>query len=284
MPYPMPYILEKGPFFELTESYANDDAAGPDRLMTLLADLRDPNKNILDMYWMKARDPFIAAGGRHLIVDWFGYKKPEGPGQQPYQKQDPFNATSNPRTGFWKNWYGDAESVVRETAIRAIEVATGLYHGQAIPAPPGRPPRHWPISYFWCCGAPFFQGWVTWLRTGPGYREGQVTVIFVTPGVEPTPGAKMLLSTPRSPEALANNWEEYREGPVSADGMHGMWVVGHEALWIWNPVPSPSAPQKAGDWFVPPPGGSYVAQGNVITCSPAERDGGVLGGGRTYIP
>ena len=31
-------------------------------------------------------------------------------------------------TGYWRNWYGDAEGIVRETYTRAIEVSLGIPH------------------------------------------------------------------------------------------------------------------------------------------------------------
>ena len=58
----------------------------------------------------------------------------------------------NPSIGFWINYWGDVEAIVRETFTRAVEVAFGLEHGQTMTTDELadlRPPhRFWPISVF----------------------------------------------------------------------------------------------------------------------------------------
>ena len=46
----------------------------------------------------------------HQNRHWYG-KTPLGSGLS--VPQQPFDAVTNPRTGFWHNWYGDAEGIVR---------------------------------------------------------------------------------------------------------------------------------------------------------------------------
>ncbi|MFM7536798.1 MAG: hypothetical protein ACKO91_13540 [Acidimicrobiales bacterium] len=43
---------------------------------------------------------------------------------------------------------------MRETLVRAIEIAFGLAHDQV----PGPRQTHWPIELFWKCGQAWFEG------------------------------------------------------------------------------------------------------------------------------
>ena len=72
----------------------------------------------------------------HQNRHWYG-KTYLGPGL--WGPQQPFNAVTHPRTGFWHNWYGDAEGIVRETYIRAIEVSLGIPHEVPASRAPGPP-------------------------------------------------------------------------------------------------------------------------------------------------
>ena len=85
-----------------------------------------------------------------------------------------------PVTGFWVQYFGNVEEIVRQTLIRTIEVSLGLQHGEDVPS--GGPRRVLPIELFWKCPQRWFEGWVTW-RWDETHGTGQVTTMFATPGV-----------------------------------------------------------------------------------------------------
>jgi len=105
-----------------------------------------------------------AALKTHFNVDWLGTDDYLSPGKQ--------------TTGWWHNWKGDPDAVLREALIRAIEVSIGLNHGAVPPPPPPyNPPRTQPlpVEFYWVCGLPKFEAYVCW-------NSQQVNVIMLTPG------------------------------------------------------------------------------------------------------
>ena len=74
---------------------------------------------------------------------------------------------------------------MRQTLLRAGEVTLGFPRPAAgQPLPPGI--RHWPVDFFWKCGQPRFEGWVTWRSTTRSPTTGHVAVIFATPATPDT--------------------------------------------------------------------------------------------------
>src|SRR5438874_2041687 len=142
----MPYHLEKGPVFSVFEA---DKYQTKDKICEILAKLREKNaagdyvNDICDLE--PYSDPALNYGPYntqelrryHMNVHWFGMT-PNGTdaaGKLIYKPQDTgtFQWIANPTTGWWKNYFGDTEGIMRETLTRAAELALGLDHDQAIP-------------------------------------------------------------------------------------------------------------------------------------------------------
>jgi hypothetical protein len=259
----MPYTLEKGPYFSVVEDFANDD---PARMVTALKHLRGGGRisaiQALDSTTLDA-GPYTAPQLRdHIETHWFGAVK--GTSGQ-WSKQPPFDPQHHPNTGFWQEWYGDAEGVLREGLIRALEVALGVRHGED---PGSRIPRSWRLEVFWRCPIPWFETWVTWRQHGNGPRDGQVTVLISTPG-----HGHPVKNTPVRQNEPANSG--YQLNPVNTGGApQGMWVVSQA---YHRPWPKQITVESGlGEWTFPAQGLGYVSQGPVVVVSPPEREGGVL--------
>jgi hypothetical protein len=204
-----------------------------------------------------------------VTVDCFGSTR--DPATKEWLPQPAYDPVTNPTTGMWHNWYGDAEGIVRETTVRALELSLGLDHGED-PDPAG-PRRHWPIEVFLKCAQAFYEGWVTWRRHGDGPREGQVTVIHTTPGM-----GSGILDSPKRPPELQRRGYEFE--PTAADDVQGMWVV-RQARQVTR-VADTTAGSPLGMWTMPTPGAAVRSEGPVVCASPSEADGGVRPGGRAF--
>lgn len=269
----MPFHLEKGPELEVLEDFLNSstdravDALGRLRSGVPLAEAGGFDSTSLD----HGPNNTFEARLVHFQRDWLGMRR-DASGR--WHDQRPFDPVSNPTTGFWKDWYGDADGILRTTFIRAIEVSLGLSHG-ALPGPSG-PDRHWPIDLYWKCPQPWLEGWIGWRGQGTAPGEcGQVTVILATPGN----GQPVLLS-PLAPPA--RNSADYCEEPADASAAQGLWVVTHRQTL--SVLRSTVEPTESGDWVLPSFGPLYhgdMAAG-IVTVAPCEADGGVLAGGRNY--
>jgi hypothetical protein len=194
-----------------------------------------------------------------------------------------------PVTGFWVQYFGDVEEIVRQTLIRTIEVSLGLEHGEEVPAT--GPRRQLPIELFWKCPQRWFEGWVTW-RWDESHGTGQVTSMFATPGsgkpvlqnpldgdgaIEPqTWTTAELLPAPIGPPPSA--------GPRGWRGApKGMWVITHRHHLEMPDLPD-HFPSAKGDWAIPEFGPTYVGLCDVVCVEPSERDGGTKPFGRGYLP
>lgn len=162
----MPYHLEKGPLLSVMDDFFN---TGPRaRLVTALSRLRagDPLTDIgpfdsPNLYSALFPNPYKTQADlvAHFNDHWLGIPD-----------------TGSPNTGHWQFYKGPVEDIMRETLIRAMEVALGVPHDPFDKKPV--PTRHWPIDFWWKCPQPWFEGWVSW-RQGSGCEK--VTVIFATP-------------------------------------------------------------------------------------------------------
>ena len=272
MPTGMPYSLEKGPYFSVIESYTNKSS------INMLTALRHLRKG-LPITQLKALDSTTLDSGpynkeqlaAHIDKDWFGFRQDANTGA--WTKQPDWHPTDNTHTGFWMEWYGDAEAVWRETLIRALELCLGLDHDEEPPR--NAVPRHWHLEMFWRCPIPWFEGWVTWRSHGTTRRAGQVTVIVSTPGhgypVKNTP-----LRTGEPPEG------GYAQDPSTAPGAQGMWVVSQSYHKPWPKTVSEES--GLGEWKFPTQGLAYVSEGAVVVVAPPEKEGGVLNPPRAWIP
>jgi len=303
----MPYQLEKGPYFSVTESVLEDQAMRVDLLARLRRGEPFDEMPSLDASTLNAGplSDFLSRI-KHQNEDWYGKKLvdpvtrrpvPAGTPGAVWQAQGPFDKTidpatgrmRNPVTGYWYSWYGDAEAIMRRTFTRAIEVALGVVHDETANTVSAiNPARNWPIEVFWRCPAPWFEGWVTWQRDPSSTGSGHVTVHLLTPSHH---RSALLLSPIRS--APASGVPEYGQDPqtpptppapplVAAPyGDRGMWVIAHrdqrEHL-VYGPTGGTS-----GAWDLPSFGPLVESKGDIVVVQPNEPDGGVRSGGRAYV-
>jgi len=277
----MPYQLEKGPYFSVTESMLNLGSTPEQRLAVLkLMVARTPADDLpsLESTSLDAGPQGMSTADRrrdHMNEHWFGKTFNQRSGR--WEDQPAFN-TGNPRsTGYWHQWYGNAEAIVGETFIRAVEVSLGLDHiTPTTDLDTLVPTRFWPIEVFWRCPAPWMEGWVTWRRETDG--TGHVTVHLHTPGHR---GSVLLLSPVRS--APDNARPDYLDNPTRSDMARGMWVIAHleQKQHPFYAVTNPSPP---GQWRLPTFGPFVESRGPIVTVQPNEPDGGVLANGRPYTP
>jgi hypothetical protein len=255
----MPYMIAKSPFLSfLDDRYSRPrDAAGQLERLKILNELKNANKKVTSAGSLGTPAVASTVGAsvraviRHIDNEWFGRNNPAAP-----------------TTGYWNRWKGDAEGIVREALVRAIEVSVGANHGSAVTSPS----RWWPIEFLWTCPHPRFEAWVTWRRQGSGPTEGQVTVLFTTPGVSGRTIERTILSTKPNPGP------DYKVDPDDVSGSHGVWVIGHQDM-ATNYAPKPKG-TPMGRWHFPI--ARHVGVGPVICVAPAEDEGGVLSAGRTW--
>jgi hypothetical protein len=259
----MPYNLEHGPYLGMLEDLVNRDP------VRCLLSLRDPQQPVTAIL----RDsPVKIDGGLHETTaqladhidhDWFGIR-PDSDGSR---------GTSR----YWSYWRGDAQSIVRETMVRAIEVALGLDHREA--APDVRR-RQWHISVLTACGIRWFEGWVSWRRVGPDPEGGHVLVLLLTP-THGKPAEPTLLrpthSSPANPPG-----PPYAVNPQRAEGDQGLWAIGSVLEQRIDPESASAQWLPAGQFPRPHLGPVYEGKGDVVVVAPAEVQGGVLPDGRQY--
>jgi hypothetical protein len=202
-----------------------------------------------------------------------------------------------PETGFWNQYYGDVEGIVRETFASAIEVALGLTRVQGANREllkeyrAGKStPCRLPIEVFWKCPQRWFEGWVTWRydRSDDNDGRGQVTVLIASPGSgtplleRPDLGRGALRVTGLLSEGAAAT--RFLARPIGTDiglAAKGMWVVSHEDHMLLDP-PNTWKGSQHGKWRIPPFGPSYVGIGDIVVVQPSEADGGVFPDGVRY--
>ena len=273
MPGGMPYQLEKGPYFAVAETMLDFGGSAEARyaLLTLMRAGTNPDQlPTLDSTNLNV-GPLSTADARrdHMDTHWFGKRRPSP--AAPWQVQPPLDQAHPIPTGFWHNWYGDADGIVAQTFIRAVEVSLGLEHEST-----DAPIRFWPIEIFWRCPAPWFEGWVTWRGTSDA---GHVTVHLHTPSHDQS---ALLLSPTRG--APDNTRHDYEYEPVACNMEKGMWVIAHEQQQQL-PYYAPINPTPPGEpWQLPTFGPFYFSHGPIVTVQPNEPDGGVRHSGRAYEP
>jgi hypothetical protein len=221
---------------------------------------------------------------QHVEEHWWGSVQNAAGGWDPQPAYDP---VSNPTTGFWAHWYGDAEGIFRETMIRALAISLGLSRTQAaqlrpifgrrktIPVSLRGARQHWPISILWKCPCPWYEGWIEFKSYGgdkPTPRGGHVTVVLSTP----SHGVK-LYDTPirptNAPPVSNDPWQTYQLNPDAPAGPEGLWVVS-QAAHTRIPTAEPTK-SEAGTWTAPTLGTPIFSAGPVVTVAPAVGDGGV---------
>jgi hypothetical protein len=283
----MPYQLEKGPFFSVVESMLERGYSIPARLalleqmvQQLAADVPPDNLPTLDSTTLNRPNRGSAEQQRrerrrHMNEEWFG-KRPNRAGTG-WDAQAPFDPANPTTTGYWYQWYGDAERIVGTTFIRAVEVSLGIDRTSAETDFEALQPKHlWPIEIFWRCPAPWMEGWVTWRRELNG--SGHVTVHLHTPSHH---GSALLLSPFRNPPR--DTWPDYDDDPTSSTAARGMWVIAHKQQEHINDYDTTTG-TEVGSGRLPSFGPLVHSFGDIVTVQPNEPDGGVRGVGRVYTP
>jgi hypothetical protein len=258
----MPYNLERGPYLAMLEDLINRD---PWRCLDSLRDQQKPVTALLrDPPVPIAHGPYRDTAGLadHIDSDWFGIK-PDG-------------ADANPTSRYWYYWRGDAQAIVRETMIRAIEVALGLDHGESARTAAS---RRWHVSLLTACGIRWLEGWISWRQVGPEPDNGHVVVFFLTPTHGKPAEATLLRPTASAP---GEPHRPYAVNPTRAEGDQGLWAVGTVLERRVDPAPTSAQWVKAGQFPRPHLGPTYVGEGGVVVVAPPEDQGGVLPEGRPY--
>jgi hypothetical protein len=264
---PMPYILDKGPYFSVFESRVANRAT---RIQTL-QDLRNPGVDLSSLAGFDStnlaqdgldRDHRVAV----LNQGWFGMKHNGGWVKQP----------AHIPTGFWNGYQGDPEAILRDALTRAIEVSLDLAHGDPPPSVPGPNSRFWPIDIYWICQGPWFQCWVLWRAVSSG-AGGHVSLVITTPAAEGYPlNSRITRDPPPKPKYACP------PPPAARDDAEGMWVVGHENYV--KQIQYATVGTALGNFKPPTVYWSPTDINTVVCVAPAEWEGGVLPNGRAYQP
>jgi hypothetical protein len=183
-----------------------------------------------------------------------------------------------PSTGFWHNYFGDVEAILRATFILTLETALDI--GPEDPVETADPARRLPIEFLWKCPQRWFEGWVVWRDVEVG--GGVVTCMLATPG-----SGTQVITSPSSPEEArtAPDSRGEREVPraqgasppaVRRRSPRGMRVVSHASHVLLPPILA-SRPLPSGRWAIPDFGPTYVGVGDITIAAPAKRHGGVDG-------
>jgi hypothetical protein len=286
----MPYQLEKGPYFAVTESVLEDQEMRVDVLARLRSGEGFDSMPSLGTASLDA-GPWTDFATRlaHQNEDWYG--KRFNKRTKKWEKQPGFDVVKNPTTGYWYSWYGDAEEIMRVVFTRAIEVSLGIPHEPSVTdASKIYPARSWPIEVFWRCPAPWFEGWVTWREHHQQQCCGHVTVHLHTPSHH---DSALLLSPIRSaPQSTrADYLPDYGQHTVppeppapplrsSGYGDRGMWVIAHREQRE-HPSYGPTS-GTLGSWDLPSFGPVVESRGDIVVVQPNEPDGGVVAGGRSF--
>jgi len=258
----MPYTVEVGAVLSALTDYFKVEKTQQDTLK----DLRDTTKTLPDLLKSAGATQDVV---NHFALDWLGYQS-----TNPMTKPADFQAANARKLGWWTDWYGNAEGTLRETMIRALEVALGIPHD----GDPHANTRCWRITFTWTCGAPMLQGWVYWWdfdadANGAQRHNGIVNVIISTPG-----NGHPLYATPYRPDSL--HPDDYDDNPALAQGEYGLWVIGEDEMDVR--LPGSHDFRGAGRGPIPDWPNFFHTSGNVVTVSPAEEDGGVIHAGDPF--
>jgi hypothetical protein len=250
----MPYHLEKGPLLSVLDAFCNKGSDA--RLVTALVNLRNGARltdigafDSPNLYHPTFPFPFGSKADLvgHFEKHWLG-------------KGSLNSATAGKQTGHWQFYKGPVETIMRETLIRALELALGVPHDPLDKTP--TPTRHWTIDFWWKCPQPWFEGWVTWRNATTG---GKVTVIFATPSDD---GVVL-----RQPATEAN------PAPAAVtQASEGSWLISSERHR--QELQVTVAPTSVGAVIFPTTW--TVDDDKIVTVSPWFGSGGTKDGGWPY--
>ena len=258
----MPYNLERGPYLAMLEDLINRDP------VRCLESLRDPTKPVTAL--LREMPVAIHDGpygntadlADHIDRDWFGITPDAHDGP--------------PVSRYWSYWQGDAQGIVRETVVRAIEIALGIDHGADAGA---STPHRWHVSILTACTVRWFEGWVSWRRVGPEAAGGHVLVLLLT-STHGKPAEPTLLRP--TPTTKGRPGRPYAINPPRAEGDQGLWAIG--AVFERREDPDPVSAEWVAPGSFPRPhlGPTYFGEGGIVVVAPPESQGGVLPEGRQY--
>lgn len=294
----MPYHLEKGPWVYALEDLLNDN----DQLGQILPYLTEPDQ------FLDAIRSFIGhrllteeLGGdeearyQHMVSHWFGTdgKSRQASFAESLQVEDkqaaieeavklrhaahcndPTASGKWAQTGFWMQYYGNVQEIVRTTLCKAIEVSRGidLSAGETLE----NQRRQVPIDGLWKCGQAWWEGWLTWRALGDD--RGSVTMMFATPGtgspiLETAEDGRNAKKNPATGGGTGNGTRTSAPEVTSLE--QGMWVITHQTNITLPPIRS-SRPTPLGQWdsIVPDIGPSYAGIGPIVVVAPSYQDGG----------
>jgi hypothetical protein len=295
----MQHSVDKGLYFSVLDARYSWTVAERVAILEAMR-LGDPNVfRDVGTLGSLAGGPVDAVNARmfHLYSHWFGYSTTPSEGLWDWVAPPPVGTVAAATTGWWSRWQGDAFNIFRITLLRAIEVSLGLDADEPVPRDGDGDPvvgRVWPMEFLWICGAPKFDGWVSWREFG---GAGHVTVLLVTPAIaDPAPAGLnpgISLSLRAGSGGTVSTDRDYKEvlPNHSTEGQRtGLWVIGHDVSAVVpegvlasgpGPIPSPN-----GNWLIEESeqvaGQIVVGFGDIVTVQPAEVDGGVLEKGRTW--
>ncbi len=229
MPGQMPYVASVAPA-ALAEALLNGDGSVQHKLDVLQA--INAATHFMDAARQFRDTPRVRAYIAHINTDWFGLTQ-TATGWAP---QAPYNADTNPITGWWEEWYiENAEAICRTAVTAALNLALGRN-------PQGQPTRNDRISLLWVCAV---EGFDVVLRRWPG----TTLVTFVTPGIEGQPLTPDLAAGPFSGST------GYACPPTDYTARSALWIVG--------------------DRYTSETYDEYVTSGPVVTVQPSVEDGGI---------
>jgi hypothetical protein len=206
---------------------------------------RGPGKSGLDIPELK----------RHINRDWFGLSEDGCTSTVP----------EHGGTGIWQGWRGDAEGIVRDALIRAIEVSLGLEHlpwtgeredplGDYRIGSDGPVPRNWSMA-FWASGpVPWLQASVAW-NAGED-EDGRVEVTWLLPAARQRFQGDLSTDT--------NEYDVNPPNPGPGGPRNGSWIIGQES----------TRPELGRGTRI-----IHVSRGPTVVVQPTLAAGGVKPGG-----
>ena len=237
----MPYHLEKGPMFATIEAmYTRPGTAPP-----------VPPRPVA---WHRARDPMGFSARRRPMVETVSTRLAPSVSNRCARNGSVMYAGGPSRRGV-QAAPGQSRPDLLDRVLVALLRRRPRHHdrdadtrGGGLPrrwtacqhpatAPMPADTRHWPVEFFWKCGQPRFEGWVTWRDEAEGRN-------WAGDGDRRHTGD----TRHRVPASL-------QRGPIAVDGIvatgfQGMWVCAHSDhphYVIVGSIPTP-----ASAWLVPP--------------------------------
>jgi hypothetical protein len=276
------------------DAHINSSKANAEAILLALRPARHGGQNL----------PFVKAGG---VVAFRTMANPLNPnGTNPEWAEDHVDQHwfgKDGATAWWRGWSTETnadgtngiEELMRWTFIAALEVSLGVPHlrpTDTVTNPVHIGTRHWPVHSYWGCGAPFFQGYVSWHQHDgiqgrvTGTTHGVVQSVLMTPAT-----GEAMYATPIDPtqggllgfNVAAADKVDYEEHPSDTSHPHGLWVIGHSRTTAYKKSKTGKLGKEVpiDDGVLP---NAYdlhlITGGDVVVVSPSELSGGIRRNGR----